>query len=112
MLDKEVAEERYEAAESSLEAAKEKVAELHVEVTVLREENARMEGTGEETGPRGEGGKDSLAYVQLEKQNGRLKDALARSVRSSSYARSIADVFVQLARSHCRDGSRPSTQNR
>lgn len=37
-----------------------------------------MEGTGVESGPRGEGGKDSLAYVQLEKQNDRLKDALAR----------------------------------
>ena len=83
VLDKEVAEERYEAAESSLEAAKEKVAELEVEVTALREENARMEGTGEETGPRGEGGRDSLAYVQLEKQNGRLKDALARCVTLS-----------------------------
>lgn len=39
LLDKEVAEERFEAAESALEQLKERAAELEVEVTVLREEN-------------------------------------------------------------------------
>jgi hypothetical protein len=39
LLDKEVAEERYEAAESALEILKERAAELEVEVAVLREES-------------------------------------------------------------------------
>ncbi|OSD01208.1 dynactin [Trametes coccinea BRFM310] len=71
MLDKEMAEERAEVAEADLEEAREKLAVLEVEIQVLRE------------GGGGEGGgetnvKQSLAYIQLEKQNERLKEALIR----------------------------------
>lgn len=99
LLDKEVAEERFEAAEGALETVKERVAELEVEVAVLRDENgelngllgvrqgltgdsvARMEGAGEhELAHGGDEPRSSLAFVQLEKQNDRLKDALVRYV--------------------------------
>ncbi|CCL98838.1 uncharacterized protein FIBRA_00843 [Fibroporia radiculosa] len=71
MLDKEMAEERAEIAEAELEEVREKLAVVEVELQVLKE---------------GEGGEDSadnnvkqsLAYVQLEKQNERLKEALVR----------------------------------
>lgn len=43
LLDKEMAEEKYEASEHALELAKEKVAELEVEVAVLREENCKFD---------------------------------------------------------------------
>lgn len=39
LLDKEVAEERFEAAQAALDAATERVAELEIEVAVLKEEN-------------------------------------------------------------------------
>lgn len=39
VLDKEVAEEQYEGAQSALLIATERVAELEIEVTVLKEEN-------------------------------------------------------------------------
>ncbi|KZT73394.1 hypothetical protein DAEQUDRAFT_762303 [Daedalea quercina L-15889] len=71
MLDKEMADERAELAEVELEEVKEKLAVVEVELQVLRE------GGGEEEG--GESNvKQSLAYVQLEKQNERLKEALVR----------------------------------
>ncbi|KAH9982314.1 dynein associated protein-domain-containing protein [Lactifluus volemus] len=70
MLDKEVAEERAEAAEAELEEMKEKLAVVEVELEVIKE------------GASGEGGNSnvagSLAYIQLEKQNTRLKEALVR----------------------------------
>ncbi|KAH0591318.1 hypothetical protein H2248_001401 [Termitomyces sp. 'cryptogamus'] len=69
MLDKEVAEERSELAETELEELKEKFAVLEVETKVLRE-------GGEEGDP--DAGKTSLAYIQLEKQNERLKEALIK----------------------------------
>ncbi|KAJ3484582.1 hypothetical protein NLI96_g5543 [Meripilus lineatus] len=70
-VDKEVAEERAESAELELEEVKEQMAHMEVELQVLRE------------GGGGEGGnenaiKHSLAYIQLEKQNERLKDALMK----------------------------------
>lgn len=73
MLDKEMAEERAEVAEADLEDVKERLAIVEVELEVVRE------------GGGGEGGgdtavKQSLAYIQLEKQNERLKEALIRSV--------------------------------
>ncbi|PPR02344.1 hypothetical protein CVT24_011688 [Panaeolus cyanescens] len=66
-LDKEVAEERAEAAEEELVDIKEKLAILEVENDMLKEE-------GREDGPP----KDSMAYMQLEKQNERLKEALIK----------------------------------
>ncbi|THU86256.1 dynactin [Dendrothele bispora CBS 962.96] len=75
MLDKEMAEERAESAEAELEEVKEKLAIVEVELEVLKEERELAEG--EVTGG-GEDGKSSLAYIQLEKQNERLKEALLR----------------------------------
>ena len=86
MLDKEVAEERAEAAEAELEELKEKLAVVEVELEVIKE------GAGEwvavvlmcETDlfQAAEGDSSnvagSLAYIQLEKQNARLKEALIR----------------------------------
>ncbi|KAI0370083.1 dynactin [Pilatotrama ljubarskyi] len=71
MLDKEMAEERAEVAEADLEEAKERLAIVEVELQVLRE------GGGSE--PSGDTAvKHSLAYIQLEKQNERLREALIR----------------------------------
>jgi len=84
VLDKEVAEERVEAAEAALMAEKERISEMETELAVWREENARMEalaaqgGAGSGEGGEGDPVKSALAYVQLEKQNLRLKDALVR----------------------------------
>ncbi|KAJ3756468.1 dynactin [Lentinula raphanica] len=88
MLDKEMAEEKAEIANTELEAVKEQLAEVEVEVEVLREEkelwqleNEDGEGLGPTTTTnKSEGGKtkDTLAYIQLEKQNERLKEALLR----------------------------------
>ncbi|KAH8094699.1 dynactin, partial [Cristinia sonorae] len=72
MLDKEVAEERAELAESDLEELREKLAMLEVEIEVLREGGDAGGGTNESAV------KESLAYIQLEKQNERLKEALIR----------------------------------
>lgn len=71
MLDKEVAEERAEAAELEVEELQERLAVIEVELTVVRD------------GTEGEGGgdnnvKQTLPYIQLEKQNERLKEALVR----------------------------------
>jgi dynactin 1 len=70
MLDKEVAEERAEIAEAAVEELKEQLAMLKVE-------NEHMKGVAE--GDSGDNPvKDSLAFIQLEKQNERLKEALIR----------------------------------
>lgn len=72
-LDKEMAEERAEAASEELQILKDRVEELQLDIEVLREENARFE-----SGPVEEGEKLSVGYIQLEKQNERLKEALLR----------------------------------
>ncbi|KAG6865099.1 hypothetical protein C0991_005060 [Blastosporella zonata] len=69
MLDKEVAEERAELVEAEVEELREKLAVLEVEIKVIRD------GGGEGDADTG---KDSLAYIQLEKQNERLKEALIK----------------------------------
>ncbi|KAI0801398.1 dynactin [Fomes fomentarius] len=71
MLDKEMAEERAEVAEADLEEAREKLAILEVETEHLRE-GGIVEGGGDTSV------KESLVYIQLEKQNERLKEALIR----------------------------------
>ena len=73
MLDKEMAEERAEVAETELEEVKEKLAVIEVEVEVLKNG-----GGGPEDGEEGAGAKSSMAHIQLEKQNERLKEALIR----------------------------------
>ncbi|KAJ3710076.1 hypothetical protein C8R42DRAFT_541473, partial [Lentinula raphanica] len=74
MLDKEMAEEKAEIANTELEAVKEQLAEVEVEVEVLREEKELWQLENEDGGKT----KDTLAYIQLEKQNERLKEALLR----------------------------------
>ncbi|GAA5890444.1 hypothetical protein JCM6882_002923 [Rhodosporidiobolus microsporus] len=91
LLDKEIAETEMEEAQAKVKELEERVGELEVEVEVVREENARLEGLGdaeiarsaEQGGEEGEEGASSaapssLAFRQLEKQNARLKDALLR----------------------------------
>lgn len=68
MLDKEVAEERAEAAEQQLDDLREKLAVAQVELTVLREGGAVGSGNAG----------DAMAHIQLERQNERLKEALLR----------------------------------
>ena len=70
MLDKEVAEERAEIAENELEDLKERLAIAEVELEVMKE--------GEEAVADDLEAKTSLAYIQLEKQNERLKEALIK----------------------------------
>ncbi|KAI0931161.1 hypothetical protein AcW2_000104 [Taiwanofungus camphoratus] len=71
MLDKEMAEERAELAESELEEVREKLAVVEVELQVLKEGGGGEEGDDHTA-------KQSLAYIQLEKRNERLKEALIR----------------------------------
>jgi dynactin 1 len=71
MLDKEMAEEKAEIAQAELEDVKERLAIAEVELEVLKEE--QQGGAGEDAD-----GKDSLAYIQLEKHNERLKEALMK----------------------------------
>lgn len=72
-LDREVAEEKAEGALEELRAMTDRVEELQVDIEVLREENALFE-----QGPVDDKDKLSVGYIQLEKQNERLKDALLR----------------------------------
>lgn len=73
MLDKEVAEERAEVAEGELEEVKEKLAVVEVELEVLKNGGGGPEDSERETSV-----KSSMAFIQLEKQNDRLKEALMR----------------------------------
>lgn len=70
-LDREMAEEKAEAAAAELETLKEVNEEMSLEVEVLREENAMYEH-----GPVDESERTSTGWIQLEKQNERLKAAL------------------------------------
>ncbi|ODO01512.1 hypothetical protein I350_06332 [Cryptococcus amylolentus CBS 6273] len=81
-LDREVAEEKAEAADSEVVKLGERVEELEMEVAILQEENAEYERPV--SGVEGE--RTSLAFVQLEKHNERLKDALIRLRDMSSEA--------------------------
>ncbi len=96
MLDKEMAEERAETAELEVEELKEKLAVLQVEMGVLKGgEGAScfftlvsslnvspplslLDGGTAPVTPVGSPEKTSLAYIQLEKQNERLKEALIK----------------------------------
>lgn len=71
-LDREMAEEQTEALRAELEAVRGKAEELEMEVEILREENAELSGemTQEE--------KTSAGWLQMEKQNDRLREALLR----------------------------------
>ncbi|EJD45781.1 hypothetical protein AURDEDRAFT_87692 [Auricularia subglabra TFB-10046 SS5] len=71
MLDKEVAEERAEAAEAEVESLKEQLAVHVVELNVLK---GAAEGAEDGDDPA----RNTLAYIQLEQHNSRLKEALVR----------------------------------
>ncbi|KAI9848959.1 MAG: hypothetical protein M1837_005848 [Sclerophora amabilis] len=71
-LDREMAEETAEAVKTELEALKQKQEELELEVEVLREENEEL---GQEMSPEE---KTSQGWLQMERNNERLRDALLR----------------------------------
>ncbi|KAH8922303.1 hypothetical protein BT69DRAFT_1282355 [Atractiella rhizophila] len=108
-LDKEVAEEQLEECKAELERERERREELEVEVGVLKEQNvnvmpARVTKGGEEEGDGSGGGggaPDSIEFLQLQKQNDRLKDALIRlrdltSETEADYRKKIADLEKEL----------------
>ncbi|KAF3248333.1 hypothetical protein TWF192_006328 [Orbilia oligospora] len=71
-LDREMAEENFEVLKTEVSAYKAKLEELELEVEVLREENAELsEGMSPEE-------KTSAGWLQMERQNERLKEALLR----------------------------------
>lgn len=72
MLDKEIAEERAEVAETELEGLRERLAMVDVEL------NALKSGLTEDGGDLPESAKERLSYIQLGKQNERLKEALVK----------------------------------
>ncbi|GAA5897736.1 hypothetical protein JCM8208_000245 [Rhodotorula glutinis] len=90
LLDKEIAESELDEARARLKELEERVGEVEVEVEVVKEENARLEGLGDaeiarsaaegaaDGAPSSASAPSSLAFRQLEKQNARLKDALVR----------------------------------
>ncbi|KAH6682639.1 dynein associated protein-domain-containing protein [Halenospora varia] len=71
-LDREVAEENAESWKEQLQNAQEKLEELELEVEVLREENEELSG---EMSPEE---KNSHGWLQMEKNNERLREALVR----------------------------------
>lgn len=71
-LDREMAEETAEVLRTELEALKQKTEELELEVEVLREENAELGG---EMSPEE---KSTQGWLQMERNNERLRDALIR----------------------------------
>jgi dynactin 1 len=71
-LDREMAEETAEVLRTELDALKQKTEELELEVEVLREENAELGG---EMSPEE---KNTQGWLQMERNNERLRDALIR----------------------------------
>ncbi|KAI9631947.1 dynein associated protein-domain-containing protein [Dioszegia hungarica] len=97
-LDREMAEEKAESAEAEVQKLNDKLAELEMEVALLKEENAEYEKPV--SGLEGE--RTSLAYVQLEKHNERLKEALIRlrdvsTEAEKEYKSKIADMERELS---------------
>lgn len=88
MLDKEMAEEKAEAAELELEEVKEKLAVMQVEMSVLKGDEGMLDflfgrfsidvSTSDRSATGEAPEKNTLAYIQLEKQNERLKEALIK----------------------------------
>jgi dynactin 1 len=71
-LDREMAEENAEVLKTELEALKQKAEELELECEVLREENDEL---GQGMSPEE---KTSQGWLQMERQNERLREALVR----------------------------------
>ncbi|KAG0150545.1 hypothetical protein CROQUDRAFT_38151 [Cronartium quercuum f. sp. fusiforme G11] len=96
-LDKEMAEERLDQTEILMVAMKEELENLKVELSALKEIQERIEsGDASESDQTA-----TLKMIQLEKQNNRLKDALARMrdlshEADSANRRKIADLEQEL----------------
>ncbi|KAF8454601.1 dynein associated protein-domain-containing protein [Terfezia claveryi] len=71
-LDREMAEEQVEYLKTEVELYRSKAEELEMEIEILREENKEL---GQEMSPEE---KTSAGWIQMVKQNERLKDALLR----------------------------------
>lgn len=71
-LDREMAEETAEALKTELDALRQKHEEIELEVEILREENQEL---GKEMSPEE---KTSQGWIQLERSNERLREALMR----------------------------------
>ena len=71
-LDREMAEETAEALKTELDALRQKTEELELEVEILREENSEL---GKEMSPEE---KTSQGWIQMERSNERLREALLR----------------------------------
>jgi len=71
-LDREMAEEKAESAQAELEALREKNEEMELELEVLRDENSELE---KEMSPEE---RTSAGWLQMERSNERLRDALLR----------------------------------
>ncbi|KAG8856780.1 hypothetical protein FRB96_006284 [Tulasnella sp. 330] len=100
MLDREVAEERAEVAESELEGEREAKAELEVELEVWRRGKVTAEGGAADSDDALDG-RTEMAFHQLEKQNTRLKEALIRlrditHETDAEQRRRIADLEKEL----------------
>ncbi|KAH9443907.1 hypothetical protein Pst134EA_025674 [Puccinia striiformis f. sp. tritici] len=98
-LDKEMAEERLDQTESLLVSMKDELESLKVELISLQEIQARIE-EGDNTGEPSDQS-TTLKLIQLEKQNLRLKEALARMRDLSQEAeqnsrRRITDLEQEL----------------
>lgn len=83
MVDKEMAEEQLDQANIQMSDLKERMAEQEVETQVLKEAlanwEAKLDGPTDDSG-KGSAESSNLKVIQLERQNDRLKEALARSV--------------------------------
>lgn len=71
-LDREIAEQSAEGFRTELEALKQRAEELELDIEILREENKEL---GREMNPEE---KTSQGWLQMEKSNERLRDALSR----------------------------------
>ncbi|KAF4537306.1 Dynactin [Lasiodiplodia theobromae] len=71
-LDREMAEEQTEAYKADLEAVKQRLEELELENEILKDENQEL---GQEMNPEE---RTSMGWLQLERENERLREALLR----------------------------------
>ena len=96
-LDREMAEETAEVLKNELETLKQKAEELELEVEVLREENAELSS---EMSPEE---KSSQGWLQLERNNERLREALIRLRDMSQQAESELRDEIKSLQEDVRD---------
>ncbi|MGH0133321.1 UNVERIFIED_CONTAM: hypothetical protein FKN15_064816 [Acipenser sinensis] len=85
-LDKEMAEERAESLQQEVDSLKEKAEELTMDLEILKHE---IEEKGSD------GAASSYHVKQLEEQNGRLKEALVRSVDAALGAEEMVETLTE-----------------